>query len=71
MQQVDLPVGGLSLPQVSSWRRWVADPVVLLALVAVGGAVVAWRLTVGGGTGWAAPALLGVVAAGLALSGST
>ena len=70
-----LPGGGGTGPeQVPAWRRWVADPVLLLALVALGGAVVALRglgAGSGGGPGWVAPALLGVVAAGLALSGST
>ncbi|AXH97179.1 hypothetical protein [Ornithinimicrobium avium] len=66
-------MGGLSPSvTVSRVRRWAADPLPLLALVAAAGAVLAALQAVGAVTPpWQVPALLGVVAAGLALSGST
>lgn len=85
MQQVDLPVGDLggdlggdpgAVPPgagapVSTARRWAADPLPLLGLLAVAGVVLgAVHLTVTA-IPWPVPALLAVVAAGLALSGST
>jgi hypothetical protein len=58
-------------PTTGAGRRWAADPLPLLGLLAVAGTVlVAWQLTAGE-VPWQAPALLGVVASGLALSGST
>lgn len=57
---------------VSPARRWAADPLVLLALLAsAAGVVGVLRLTGGLTVPWQVPALLAVVAAGLALSGST
>jgi len=52
-------------------RRWVADPLLALAVVLLAAGVLAVWSSTGGRPGWAVPALLGVVAAGLALSGST
>ena len=66
-------MGGLS-PSVtaSPVRRWAADPLPLLTLVAAAAAVLAALQATGAVTpAWHVPALLGVVAAGLALSGST
>lgn len=57
--------------EVSAGRRWVADPLPVLVLVAVAGLVVLAAAGAGTVVGWLVPALLGVVAAGLALSGST
>lgn len=73
VQQVDLPVGGLSPSgdHVTPGRRWVADPLPLLALVAVAGVALALVGLPDRTLTWHVPALLGVVAAGLALSGST
>lgn len=66
-------MGGLSpSARASPVRRWAADPLPLLALVATAAVVLAVLQGVGAVTpGWRVPALLGVVAAGLALSGST
>ena len=62
---VDLPVGGVTQTG-GSLRRWMADP--LPTLVAVGvGALVAAAV----GAPPVVLVLLGVVAAGLSLSGST
>lgn len=52
---------------VPTARRWAADPLTLLLLLAVAGAV----LALAPGSGFVAPVLLAVVAAGLALAGST
>ena len=72
MQQVDLSVGDLSSPTpVSLARRWAADPLLLLGLLSLGAAVVGVLQLGGGLVAWQVPALLAVVAAGLALSGST
>ncbi len=65
-------MGSLSpvTPQVSAAHRWVADPLALLGVVAAAALVL--LLGVGrAGLAWQVPALFGVVAAGLALSGST
>lgn len=64
-------MGGLTPPEVSVARRWVADPLALLGMVALAASVVLVRQLLGEDTPWQLPALLGVVAAGLALSGST
>ena len=57
---------------VSPVRRWVADPLPLLGLVGLAGLVLAvLHLTGVSAIPWPVPALLAVVAAGLALSGST
>lgn len=71
LHEVDLPVGGLSPADVPVTRRWVADPLVLLGVVAAAAVVVLVRHLLGDPVPWPLPALLGVVAAGLALSGST
>lgn len=73
MQQVDLPVGRLSPSdeQDPTGRRWLADPLPVLALVALTGVALALAHLGGHPLTWHVPALLGVVAAGLALSGST
>lgn len=80
MQQVDLPVGhlgagthgspGADVP-VSGARRWVADPLPLLGLLALVGVTLGAVHLTGTPIPWPVPALLAVVAAGLALSGST
>ena len=60
----------MSTAEVSAARRWRADPLTALGVVAAVTALVA-PLTL---LGWGAPfvlVLLGVVAAGLSLSGST
>lgn len=57
--------------QVSALRRWGADPVLLLGGVAAVAAVMGVMAASGRPIAWSVPALLGVVAAGLALSGST
>ena len=57
--------------QVSPGRRWAADPLPLLGLVGVVGAVLGVLHLTGGPVPWQVPTLLAVVAAGLALSGST
>jgi hypothetical protein len=64
-------VGGLTPAPVPATRRWAADPLTLLALVSVLAGAVAVRQLVTDDVTWVVPALLGVVAAGLALSGST
>ena len=56
---------------VSSARRWVADPLPLLGLVGLAAVVLGVLHLVLAPVPWPVPALLGVVAAGLALSGST
>jgi hypothetical protein len=71
LHEVDLPVGGLSPADVPATRRWMADPLVLLTAVAVAALAVLLRQALGTAVPWQLPALLGVVAAGLALSGST
>ncbi|MCK0113507.1 hypothetical protein MWU75_15270 [Ornithinimicrobium sp. F0845] len=52
-------------------RRWVADPLPLLGLLAVAGVTLGILHLSGTAIPWPVPALLAVVAAGLALSGST
>lgn len=72
LQQVDLPVGDLSTPAVQHpARRWVADPLPLLGLLAVAALALGALQLTGTAIPWQVPALLAVVAAGLALSGST
>ncbi len=76
VQQVDLPVGGVSSTQTEpggapAGRRWPADPLVLLGLLAVVAAGLALTAAAGSDIGWWPPALVGVIAAGLSLSGST
>lgn len=56
---------------VSPWRRWGADPLPLLGLLGVTGLVLVGVQLAGTAIPWPVPALLAVVAAGLALSGST
>lgn len=56
---------------VSLARRWVADPLPLLGLVGVAAVALGVLHLVWAPVPWPVPALLGVVAAGLALSGST
>lgn len=68
LQQVHLPVADVS---VGSARRWAADPLVLLGVVAVAALVLLLAVAGGAELPWQPAALLGVVAAGLALSGST
>ena len=65
-------MGDLSTPaRVSASRRWVADPLALLGLLALGSAFLGALQLSGTSVAWPVPALLAVVAAGLALSGST
>lgn len=80
MQQVDLPVGDLGTdpgqrpgdgPAVSTARRWVADPLPLLGLLGLASVVLGVVHLSGTPVPWPVPALFAVVAAGLALSGST
>lgn len=52
-------------------RRWTADPLLLLALLAATAVILALLPRSGATVTWQVPALLGVVASGLALSGST
>lgn len=52
-------------------RRWVADPLVLLGATGTATIALVLVLLAGGDLPWQPPAMLGVVAAGLALSGST
>lgn len=52
-------------------RRWAADPLVLLGVVAIAAIALLLGVTGGADLPWQPPAMLGVVAAGLALSGST
>ena len=52
-------------------RRWVADPLPLLGLLALAGLTLGVLHLTGTSVPWPVPALLAVVAAGLALSGST
>lgn len=56
---------------MSSARRWVADPLLLLGVLGVGAVVLGALQFSGTAVPWPVPALLAVVAAGLALSGST
>lgn len=65
-------MGDLSTPSpVSTTRRWIADPLSLLGLLVLVSIAVG-ALQLGGlALAWPVPALLAVVAAGLALSGST
>ncbi|WP_256838891.1 hypothetical protein [Ornithinimicrobium faecis] len=56
---------------VSSARRWAADPLPLLGLLALTGIVLGVLHLIATPIPWPVPALLAVVAAGLALSGST
>ncbi|QDO87120.1 hypothetical protein FNH13_01255 [Ornithinimicrobium ciconiae] len=62
---------GNSPAAVSRARRWVADPLPLLGLVGVAGVLLGILHLVGTAVPWQVPALLAVVGAGLALSGST
>lgn len=62
---------GSDADPVGALRRWVADPLLLLALVGAAALTVLVLSLTGGAVQWPVPALLGVVAAGLALSGST
>lgn len=73
LQQVDLSVGDLTgaPDRPHPLRRWVADPLPLLGLLALAGLALAGLHLGGDPVPWAVPALLAVVAAGLALSGST
>lgn len=72
LQQVDLPVGDLSTSaRVSPSRRWIADPLTLLGLLALGAVLLGALQLSGTAVAWPVPALLAVVASGLALSGST
>ncbi|WP_109472734.1 hypothetical protein [Ornithinimicrobium cavernae] len=64
-------MGDLSTTPVSPARRWVADPLPLLGLLAAAGGVLGVLHLGGVAVPWPVPALLAVVAAGLALSGST
>ncbi|USQ76330.1 hypothetical protein [Ornithinimicrobium cryptoxanthini] len=65
-------MGDLSTPaQVSPPRRWIADPLALLGLLALGSVGLGALQLSGTPVTWPVPALLAVVAAGLALSGST
>lgn len=65
-------MGGLSRAAVSPAGRWVTDPLLLLALLAAAATSLgALQLTGALALSWHVPALLAVVAAGLALSGST
>ncbi|WP_151523881.1 hypothetical protein [Serinicoccus kebangsaanensis] len=66
----DLPVVADAATGIPAARRWVADPLPLLLLVAAAGAFTV-LLSPMGGPVWLVPALFGVVVAGLALSGST
>lgn len=57
---------------VPATRRWTADPLLLLALLAATAVTLALVPRSGAAAAtWQVPALLGVVASGLALSGST
>lgn len=70
----DLPVLVDAAAGVSAARRWVADPVpmlLLLGLAGLTGAVLALLGLLDGTAAWLVPALFGVLAAGVALSGST
>lgn len=75
LHQDDLPVGALTPSEVSTARRWLADPLPLLLLVGgVGVALAVLATATGAPAGadvWVVPALFAVVVAGLALSGST
>lgn len=66
----ELPVVDDEATGVPPWRRWAADPLSLLLLLGALGIA----LTLTGpmtAAAWVVPALFGVVAAGVALSGST
>lgn len=70
----DLPVLLDAADGIGPVRRWAADPLPLLLLVAGAGLAVVTLPLLGaldGTTAWLVPALFGVVVAGLALSGST
>lgn len=69
LQPHHLPLGHMSAASpegVGPARRWAADPLILLGIVALAGLA-----TPAPGVGFVAPVLLAVVAAGLALAGST